>query len=430
MSVTVITGEQRGDEGKGRFVDMYAPEFDIVARFNGGNNAGHTVVTPDGREFALHSVPSGIVHEGVLSAIGRGAIINPASLDKEITSIEKNDVEISPKNLKICGGAHLILPLHISHDEAREAGKGAQGSTKSGIAQAYADKSLRLGVRAETIKNDPDSLHELVLTGLKNHRADREALGLECKDEKEIADAYVESAHKLAPYITDVSFYLNQALRAKKRILAEGAQAFLLDIDHGMYPFVTSSNTTAGAVPNGLGIAPRYIDHVIGVSKVVQSHVGGGPFVTEIHDEVLLGQLHGDLTTIDAERGTTTGRTRRLGYLDLPAIRRSQMVNGTDEMAITKLDWIPRFGDQLKVCVAYERKGRTLDIAPDAAYKLEQSTPIYEQLENWDEDIQGVRKFADLPRAAKNFVRFVENETGVPIKTIGVGPKRDQVIEC
>lgn len=433
MAVDVIVGLQRGDEGKGRFVDMLAEEHDIVARFNGGNNAGHTVVLPDGRELALHLVPSGIAHEHTMNVIGNGTLVNPVKLVEEIADIETKDIEVSRSNLKISSGSHLIMPHHISEDEIREAGLGGQGSTKSGIAQVSSFKAMRIGARTEMIKNNPDELLSLVYEGLLAQRTLRDEAGLERIDEEAVANEYLAQAKRLGGFITDTVFYLNQELRNDKpaRVLAEGAQAFLLDIDHGMYPFTTSSSTTAGGVCTGLGISPHYIEKVTGIAKAVQSHVGGGPFVTEVTDEETLVKLHGDMTTVDAEKGTTTGRVRRLGYLDLPQIRRAQMVNGdgSQEMALSKLDWIPRYGEEVLVCVAYERKGKTLEIAPDAAYKLEQSKPIYESLPTWEEDIQDVRKFEDLPGNAQNFVTFVENHTNIPITMIGVGPNRKQVIE-
>lgn len=428
MPITAVLGEQRGDEGKGRFVDMLAEEHDIVARFNGGPNAGHTVVLPDGLELNLHLLPSGIAHPEVVNVIGSGALLNAASLVKEIDTAATAGIELTKGNLKISGGAHLILPAHISADEIREAGTGRQGTTKAGIAQCAADKYLRVGVRAETIKNNPDELFLIVRDGLLAQKQVRKEAGLEALDEEAAAKAYVESARKLGRFVTDTAFYLNQQLATGSRVLAEGAQAFLLDIDHGMYPYTTSSSPMIGGVATGLGVAPTHINRVVGVAKAVQSHVGGGPFVSEITDPKVLASLHGDMGAIDAERGTTTGRTRRLGYFDLPAVRRAQMINGTSEMALTKLDWVPRFAGNLAICTAYERKGRILEIAPDAAYKLKQSTPILEQLPNWEEDIRSVRKFEELPANAQNFIRFIEERTKVRVTMIGVGPKRDQVI--
>ena len=431
--INVIIGLQRGDEGKGRFVDMLAENHDIVARFNGGNNAGHTVVLPDGRDLALHLVPSGIAHTHTMNVIGNGTLINPVKLVEEIEDIRSKGIVVSKDNLKISSASHLILPHHIYEDELREAGTSQQGSTKSGIAQVSSFKAMRTGMRTEIIEKDLNELLIVVRDGLATQRPLREAAGLPTIDEEAVTQKYVDNAKLLTEFITDTVYYLNQELRkpTPARILAEGAQAFLLDIDHGMYPFTTSSSTTTGGVSTGLGVPPSYIQDVTGVAKAVQSHVGGGPFITEILDIAVLQQLHGDMGTIDAEKGTTTGRIRRLGYMDLPQIRRAQMVNGEEDkqvMALTKLDWVHRFGERIPICVAYERDGKHLEIAPDAAYKLEQSTPIYEYLPNWEEDISEVRDFDKLPANAQNYVTFIEQKTGVHIAMIGVGPRRDQVI--
>jgi len=431
MAVDVVVGLQRGDEGKGRFVDMLAAEHDIVARFNGGANAGHTLVLDDDRVLKLHQVPSGIKYDHVENVIGRGTYVDPVRLVAEIEDIEDKDIEVSRKNLKICGGSHLILPQYISEDEIRETGEGRQGSTKSGIAQVAAYKYLREGIRTEIIKNDPDKLRELVLDGLIAQMVLREEVGLEPIEVEEVADEYVAAAKKLGVFVTDATFYLNKRLSEDARILAEGAQAFWLDVDHGMAPFTTSSSTTSGGVSPGLGIPPQSIDKVIGIIKATQSHVGGGPFVTEIkpdEEPEVLARLYGDQTAIDAEFGATTGRLRRLGHLDLPAIRRANMVNGTTSMALTKLDWLSRYNLVIPICVSYERKGKTLEISPDSARKLEQSVPNYEYLPGWDEDIQHITDFEELPDNAKAYVEFVEEKTGVPISMIGVGPRKEQVI--
>jgi len=433
MSVDVIVGLQRGDEGKGRFVDMLSEKHDIVTRFNGGNNAGHTVVLPDGRDLALHLVPSGIAHPGIMNIIGNGTLVNPIKLVEEIDDIKSKGIEVNSKNLMLSSAAHLILPHHIYDDEIREAGKGRQGSTKSGIAQVASQKAMRAGARVELINDNPEGLSDIVYEGLVAQRPLRQEAGLEPIDEAAITKEYIENAKRISGFVTDTVLYLNQQLRANKpaRVLAEGAQAFWLDIDHGMYPYTTSSSTTSGGVCTGLGVAPAFIDQVTGIAKAIPSHVGGGPFVTEITDAEQLKHLHGDMTTIDAEKGTTTGRIRRLGHLDLPQIRRSQMVNGIEgkqDMALTKLDWVHRYGDEVKICVAYSLEGKRIEIAPDAAYKLEQVIPIYESLPTWQEDIQDVRQFDDLPQAAQNYVMFIEGITKVPISLIGVGPRRDQVI--
>ena len=433
MPVNVIVGLQRGDEGKGRFVDMLAEEHDIVARFNGGNNAGHTVVLPDGRDLALHQVPSGIAHEHITNVIGNGALLNPEKLVEEIEGIESKGIQVSEQNLKISSAAHLILPQHIYEDRIREAGKDRQGSTCSGIAPVASYKAMRSGARMEMAKNDPTTLTEVIYHGLREQRGQRVLADIEYINEMEMAKEYVDTARKLGSYVTDTVFYLNQELRKDHpaEVLAEGAQAFLLDIDHGMYPYTTSSSTTTGGVSIGLGVPPTYINKVTGIAKAVQSHVGGGPFVTEIHDPKVLDQLHGDMSKIDAETGTTTGRLRRLGYLDIPQVRRAQMVNGENHnqvMALSKVDWVRRFGSVVKVCVAYERKGKRYEVSPDSAYKLEQCTPIYEELPTWEEDIQHIREFSDLPVNAQGYIKFIEEQTKVKIQMIGVGPQRDQVI--
>ncbi|MEI6850940.1 MAG: adenylosuccinate synthetase [Candidatus Saccharibacteria bacterium] len=431
--IDVIIGLQRGDEGKGRFVDMLAEDHDIVARFNGGNNAGHTVVLPDGRDLALHLVPSGIAHSHAMNVIGNGTLINPVKLIEEINDIKAKGIEVSRNNLKISSASHLILPHHILDDEIREAGTSGQGSTKSGIAQVSSYKAMRTGTRTEIIKHDLKYLETLVYDALIAQRPFREAAGLKTVNEKLLTKQYVENAKLLSEFITDTVYYLNQELRKAKpaRVLAEGAQAFLLDIDHGMYPYTSSSSTTTGGVSTGLGVPPSFVDKVTGVAKAVQSHVGGGPFVTEIFDKKTLKKLHGDMGTIDAEKGTTTGRVRRLGYFDLPQIRRAQMVNGEENkqvMALSKLDWVQRFGEKIPICTTYERHGKILEIAPDAAYKLEQCTPKYTYLPNWNEDIRDVRDFEKLPVNAQNYIKFIEEKTGVLIAMIGVGPQRDQVI--
>ena len=289
---------------------------------------------------------------------------------------------------------------------------------------------MRVGVRCEIIKNDIERLRKIIESELLQHKTPRSKLGLAELDEKRIADEYIESAKKLSDFICDTVYYLNKEIKKPKpsRVLAEGAQAFLLDIDHGMYPFTTSSSTTSGAVAIGLGIPPVEVKRVIGVSKAIQSHVGGGTFVTEIKDETLLKKLHGDMGTVDAEYGTTTGRIRRLGHLDLPGIRRSQMVNGTHEIALTKLDWVSRYNKIVPICTGYEINGDIQEIAPDSAYLLSKAKPVYEELPIWSENIQDVRNFDELPKEAQAYIEFIEEKTGTPVTLIGVGPNREQVI--
>ncbi|HEY4963609.1 MAG TPA: adenylosuccinate synthetase [Candidatus Saccharimonadales bacterium] len=433
MSVDVLVGSQRGDEGKGRFVDILAAEYDAVARYNGGNNAGHTVVLEGYDEpLKLHLVPSGIAHEGTVNIIGNGTLVNPVQLVAEIAHIRSFGLEVSEDNLKISSGAHLIMPHHIWDDKIRETDPGiAQGSTKTGIAPTMADKSMRLGKRVEEIRNRPDELFDIAYSALVAQRELRDEAGFKPIDEAAEAREFIEAALSIGCYVTDTVRFLGRSLERYPdlRVLAEGAQAFALDIDHGMYPFTTSTSTTSGGATIGLGVPASRIGKVFGVVKAVPSHVGGGNFVTEIFNEEQLATLHGDKSAVDGERGTTTGRDRRLGHLDLPLIRRSNLVNGPDEIILTKLDWVQRFGPVIDVCVEYERKGKILEDAPDSARKLDQSRPIYVTLPGWEEDITGARSFSDLPKAAQYYVDFLEYELRTPITMIGVGAQPDEYID-
>lgn len=424
MAIDAIVGLQRGDEGKGRFVDMLMDAYDIGARFNGGPNAGHTVVSPEGKTLKLNTVPSGIAYPDKKNVIGDGVFVDALKLDNEIDYLRNQDIAVSPDNLLISSSAHLILPHHILMDALREQGDDRQGSTKSGIAQVDSDFGLRSGIRAEIINNDPGKLYDAVYEGLRTVGSPAN------ESDKETAKTYVERAEKLGDYITDTMLFLNNALAGGQDILAEGAQAFLLDKYQGMWPYTTSSITTAGGISPGLGVPPQSIRTVLGVAKAVHSHVGDGHFVTEIHDDDprLLASLHGDLRAADAERGTVTGRTRRLGHLDIPQLRRANMANGTTEMAITKLDWLSRYVEVIPICVGYKRKGKILPVAPNAEYKLQQSTPVYDELPAWQEDVSEVRRYQDLPENAQNYIAFIQDRTGVLITRIGVGPRRDQVI--
>lgn len=430
--IDVIVGLQRGDEGKGRFVDMWMGDYDIGARYGGGPNAGHTVVAPTGQVYKLHTIPSGITYPNKKCVIGDGVFVDAVKLDTEMDTLRAGGVDISPENLLISSSAHLILPHHIALDIKRESGKDKHGSTKSGIAQVDGDFGLRTGVRVEMINNKPDDLADIIYEGLIKSGAVwkqvMSRLGIDLRKEKDAAKQYVERAVKLGEYVTDTMLFLNNSLDESKHILAEGAQAFLLDKYQGMWPYVTSSITTSGGVSPGLGVPPQSINKVLGVTKAVQSHVGGGHFVTEIDMLIILKRLHGDMTAQDAERGTVTNRTRRLGWLDIPQIRRANKANGTTEMAITKLDWLSRLWGSIPICVEYRRKGKSLPIAPNAEYKLKESTPRYEYLAGWEDNISDVTRFEDLPDNAQKYIEFVEAQTKVPITHIGVGPRRGQVI--
>lgn len=430
MPITAVLGEQRGDEGKGRFVDMLSAEHDIVARFNGGHNAGHTIVLPDERVLKLHLLPSGIAYEHTKNVIGNGTFVHPVKLIEEIDKAAGQGIQVDVSRLMISSAAHLILPHHVSKDEIREAGVGKQGTTKCGIAPVGSAKGERIGFQVGNIHSDLGGLLSVAYKSLKAHRAARDELGLDPIYEIEEIEKYHEAAISIGKFVTDTVVYLNGELAKPQpaRVLAEGAQAFLLDIDHGMYPFVTSSSTTTGGILTGLGVGPKFIERVIGVSKAIPSHVGDGPFVTEIHDPELLDRLHGDMGAVDAERGTTTGRVRRLGYLDLPGIKRANMINGTDEIAVTKLDWVPRYGPEAPVCVGYVNGREFTTIAPASAHELEQWKPVLIMAKTWEEDISGIREYEDLPKEAKRFIEIIEENTKKPVTMIGVGPGREQVI--
>jgi adenylosuccinate synthase len=427
MSLDVIVGLQRGDEGKGRFVDLLAIDYDVVARANGGANAGHTVVPKHGGEpLALHQVPSGVAYPGKLNVIGSGVYLDPVRIANEFEHIRSCDFEVSPKNLLISRGADLVLPHHIMQDELRESGKGAQGSTKVGIAFAAGDKYLREGVRLESIL-EPEKLYDHVLNGLQRVNAQLpKPKGV--AELKKIAKDWLEFAKPLQEYMADTIEFVDQQLKAGKNILAEGAQAYWLDINHGMYPAVTSSSTTSIGLLDGLGVAPKHLGKVIGVTKSVKSHVGGGPLVTEVPDQKLAEQVRGPLGKRDSEYGVTTKRPRRIGYPDIVELRNAIRVNGVDEIAISKLDHVRRYGKTVPVAISYEFEGKTILTAPTSAMALSQCKPNYKEMPTWEADISTVRKYADLPQAARDFIELFEKELGVPVTRIGVGPSREQVI--
>lgn len=429
MSLDVIVGLQRGDEGKGRFVDLLAGNYDIIARANGGANAGHTVLPKVGGEpLALHQVPAGIAYPDKLNVIGNGIYLDPPRLLAEIAAIRKGGLSVSPKNLIISNAAHLVLPHHIALDELREAGNGAQGSTKVGIAYVAADKYLREGIRVESI-DQPKVLEEHIKAGLRRVN-DLLPAGKKKSDQEidTITRDWLKSANELKPYMADTAEIINDRLKQGKRILAEGAQAFWLDVNHGMYPAVTSSSTTVSGLLDGLGVSAKQLGKVIGVTKSVKSHVGGGPLVTEISDEKLASTVRGPLGKTDSEYGVTTQRPRRVGYPDLVELRNAILVNGVDELAISKLDHVPRYGPEVSVATSYSYNGAKRSTAPSSAIALSQCRPEYKQLKTWQQEISDIRDFDKLPPEARAFIELFESELGVPATRIGVGPLRQQVI--
>jgi adenylosuccinate synthase len=428
MSLDAVVGLQRGDEGKGRFVDTVAGEYAIIARGNGGANAGHTVI-PEGMEpLALHQVPSGITYQGKLNVIGGGVYLDPRLLASEIDYIRAAGLEVSAKNLLISGSAQLVMPHHVGFDALREGGTKSQGSTKSGIAYVAAEKYLRQGARLEAI-DTPKILEELALEGLA--RLNEELPETERQSDAErqaTVKAWLKATEELRQYLADTTEIINDRLKAGEKVLAEGAQGYWLDINQGMYPAVTSSSTTVAGLLDGLGVSAKHLGKVTGVAKAVKSHVGGGPMVTHITDEALEATVRGPFGQTDSEFGATTKRPRRIGYPDLVELRSAVRGDGVDELALAKLDHVPRYGDNLQVAVSYTYKGKKHLTAPASAAALENCQPNYLKCRNWTEDISEVRAYGDLPPAAKDFIELFEKELGVPITKIGVGPGRNQII--
>ncbi|NLE99947.1 MAG: adenylosuccinate synthase [Anaerolineales bacterium] len=425
MSAIIVVGAQWGDEGKGRVVDWLAEQADVVARYNGGDNAGHTIVAK-GHTLKLHLTPSGILYPDTICLIGAGVVVGLDRLIAEMDELTSLGIDVSPARLKLSAAAHIVLPTHRALDGARENARGheAIGTTRRGIGPAYADKASRVNLRAGEMIN-PEQFADHVADGVQAHsRRLQERYSSSPIAPEQVAAQYGEYARRLAPYLVDASAVIGEALDAGRTVLCEGAQGLLLDIDHGTYPFVTSSSTIAGGALTGLGFGPKYVSRVMGVAKAYTTRVGAGPFPTELLDAV------GDqIRDVGDEYGTTTGRPRRCGWLDVVILRYAARLNGLDEIALTKLDVLSGL-ERLKVAVAYERAGERIEYFP-AEFGVEQLaewTPVYEDLPGWDEDITGVRTREALPKAAQEYVARIEDWVGVPVTFIGVGPDRDQAI--
>ena len=377
MPITILIGAQWGDEGKGRAVDWLASSADIVARYAGGDNAGHTVAL--GSEvYKLHLVPSGILHEDVVSIMGNGMVINPINLVREIKSLRAQGLDITPERLVISSRAHIITPAHIELDKARELSLGDEkiGTTLRGIGPAYLDKTNRAGIRTGDMLLDIEVFAERLSVAVAATNAELRQQGLASLDPTEAAESYLEAADYLRPYIKDVSIYLHKALKTGKRVVCEGAQGTMLDIDHGSYPFVTSSSPTAGGALTGLGVGPLFVERVIGVAKAFSTRVGGGPMPTELDGEIA-DRLRGTGANFWDEFGTTTGRPRRCGWLDVVMLRYAASVNGLSELMLTKMDILSGF-DELKLAVAYQIDGRRHEYPPVTNEQLGRAVPIYE----------------------------------------------------
>lgn len=424
MANTVIIGAQWGDEGKGKIVDLLSARSQVIVRFQGGNNAGHTIKVGN-EETILHLVPSGILHPGALCLVGNGVVLDPEVFLREIDELDARGVDVSPGRLAVSKKAHLILPYHKSLDKAREAKRAGHkiGTTGRGIGPCYEDKAARVGLRAGDLA-DPALVRAKVRHALlEKNVLLRELYRFEPLDPDAVSDGLLALAPRLLPYVQDTDARLHAAMDADANVLFEGAQGIHLDIDHGTYPFVTSSNTVAGNAAAGSAVAPSALERVVGVIKAYTTRVGSGPFPTELLDDA--GSY---LRTNGHEFGATTGRPRRCGWFDAVVARESVRLNGITDLALTKLDVLQNL-PVLKICVAYELDGKTLDYLPQEEGALERVTPVYEEVSGFEEDISGCRDFAELPDTVRAYVERLEKLAGARISFVSVGPGREQTIK-
>ena len=421
MAVSVVVGTQWGDEGKAKVIDHLAASHSIVARYQGGHNAGHTVVIGT-EKYALQLTPSGVFYETVTPVIGNGVVVDLPTLFREIDSLESRGISCS--RLKVSSLAHLIFPWHQAIDAALEAGRGDAkiGTTLKGIGPAYVDKVKRSGIRVGEVLN-PRTFESKLRERAIAARREVSDIGGDTFDVEAVVTEFVAYAERLAPYVSDTVNLLHDAREAGEAILLEGAQATFLDVDHGTYPFVTSSNPTSGGAAVGSGLGPRHIDRVVGIAKAYTTRVGMGPFPSELTDA--LGEA---LVDIGREYGTVTGRRRRTGWLDTVMLRHATRLNSLTEIALTKLDVLDTF-DEVKVCVAYKINGAVVKNYPDTVERLAQVEPVYETLSGWKSSTEGITSFDALPESAKKLVAIVERETGIPVSLIGTGPSRDAIVE-
>ena len=418
MSVTVLVGSQWGDEGKGKIVDILSEKFDIVARYQGGANAGHTVEIGE-KQYILHLIPSGILRDGVKCVIGNGVVIDPQALLDEIKILEDNGIKVEGR-LFISHNAHLIMPYHKLLDSISESGKNKIGTTGRGIGPCYIDKFDRKGIRIVDLLN-----RDVLEKKLRKNVEEKNILLKKLYDDKgfdieEIIKEYISFDEAIDSYVTDVPLLLNDAIKEGKNILLEGAQGTLLDVDHGTYPFVTSSNPTSGGASTGSGIPPNKIDNVFGIVKAYTTRVGNGPFPTELTDEV--GEK---LRKEGAEFGATTGRPRRCGWFDAFLVRYSAMINGIDAVAVTKLDVLSVF-EKINVCVGYKLNEKLLKSFPSDVDRLSSVTPVYETVDGWMTDISECKSYDELPQKTKEYLEFISDQANIKIEIISVGPKRRQ----
>ncbi len=423
MSSVIVVGTQWGDEGKGKVVDLLSESADFIVRFQGGNNAGHTLVV-ENKKFILHLIPSGILHRTKTCCIGNGVVIDPGVLLGEIEKLRSHQLQVDPNNLVISGQAHVIMTYHREVDNARELRKGKEkiGTTGRGIGPCYEDKASRAGIRIHELVN-PKIFTEKLKVNLEEKNFYLEKfLGAKPLDYNQIADEYLSYGEQLKPYVGNVSQLLEKARRQGKNILFEGAQGTHLDIDHGTYPFVTSSNAVAGGACCGAGVGPTHIDTVLGICKAYTTRVGGGPFPTELKDEI---GMH--LQQEGAEFGSTTGRPRRCGWLDMVVLRNAASLNGLNSLAITKLDVLTGL-KEIRIATSYVHEASAMQSFPFECFTLEKCEPSYESFSGWSEDISSARDFSDLPVKTQRYLRAIEELAEVPISIVSVGPGRNQTI--
>jgi adenylosuccinate synthase len=421
MNVSVLVGSQWGDEGKGKIVDILSERYDIVARYQGGANAGHTIVIGE-QQFILHLIPSGILRDGIECVVGNGVVIDPQALLDEIRFLEEHGIDIKGR-LFISHNAHLIMPYHKVLDSINESGENKIGTTGRGIGPCYIDKYDRKGIRIVDLL-DKTELEKKIRRNVKEkNKLLKNIYSHEELDVDKIVEEYLAFNKAIEQYITDVPAYLDKAIKDGKSVLMEGAQGALLDIDHGTYPYVTSSSPTSGGACIGVGVPPTQITSVFGIVKAYVTRVGLGPFPTEIE-----GEKGEQLRQWGAEFGATTGRPRRCGWFDAFLLNYSRMINGIERVAITKLDVLSNF-DEIKVCVGYEINGKRLQSFPTTESQLSKVVPIYETLPGWKTDITNVKTYDELPAETKNYLSFISEHSGFEIAFVSVGPKRSQTIE-
>ncbi|MDT5268030.1 MAG: adenylosuccinate synthase [Acidobacteriota bacterium] len=423
--VVVVVGAQWGDEGKGKIVDLLSERFDVVARYQGGHNAGHSVKVGD-KSYALHLIPSGIIHPGKTCVLGNGMVIDPIAFFAEADRLTAQGLSVTPDRVKVSTRAHLILPYHraLDHTSEERLGNEKVGTTLRGIGPAYEDKAGRRGIRVADAMNA-----DVLRSRIERNIADanliiREYRGTELKPD-EVFKEIAPLAERMQAFVTDTTHFINRAVREGQSVLVEGAQATLLDVDHGTYPFVTSSSTTSGGVCSGLGLAPQKISGVLGIVRTYSTRVGEGPFPTEmLEGEDEIGQL---IRERGHEYGVSTGRPRRCGWFDAFATRYAAEINGFDTVALTKLDILDAL-DEIKVCVGYKRKGQTCESFPAVSQELREVEPVYETLPGWRSSTEGLTELDELPAAARDYVEFISSQIGVPVGLVSTGPERSQTI--